>query len=242
MLRVALIDDERLARQGLRQMLDTLGSVSVVGEADSAEAAAEVIRREKPDAIFLDIHMPLMNGFEMLKTLDKPPRVVFVTAHSQHALQAFEVSAVDYLLKPVRPERLADAVKRLEEACGITPQDSVVPYQPKDRICLRLPHRTIVASIADIAALQAEGDFTRVIGTSEPNLLIYRPLGHYADLLPSPPFVRVDRSLLINSDRIARTERVSRDTMKLWMRDLPEPFLLGRAAQARLKATVFVAG
>ncbi|MCX6975652.1 MAG: response regulator [Verrucomicrobia bacterium] len=99
MLRVAVIDDERLARQGIRQMLAAHPRLQLVGEADSKSTALALIQQEKPDGIFLDVHMPGGTGFDLLQALDAPPTAVMVTAHAEHAIQAFDIHAVDYLLR-----------------------------------------------------------------------------------------------------------------------------------------------
>lgn len=233
MLRVVLVDDERLARQGMCQLLAAHPEVAVVAEAARVPAALQAIREAKPDAIFLDVHMPGADGFVLLSQLENPPKVIFVTAHSEHAARAFEVQAVDYLLKPVRPERLADAVNRLAAVCG--QQAESTSYGRSDRICLRTPQRTVVAALDAVIALEAEGDFTRFSIAGEAPLLIYRTLGSYEKILPNPPFARLSRSLIVNLERIARAEHVSRDETTLALRDLPRPFTLGRRALARLK-------
>lgn len=235
MLRVVLVDDERLARQGIRQLLAAHPEVTVVGEAGRVSAAVEVIRAENPDAIFLDIQMPGASGFELLGHLEDAPKVVFVTAHSEHAARAFEVQAVDYLLKPVSPSRLADTIRRLTAACRQT-EDSV-PYQSADRICLRTPQRTVLTRLADIVAMEADGDFTRFHLLGEPPLLVCRSLRNCEETFPSPPFLRLSRSLIINLDKVTSLEHPSRDEARLTLSGLPEPFLLGRRALARLKKT-----
>ena len=233
MLRVILVDDEPLARLGMRQLLASHPSISIVGEAQNAKVAAELIRREKPEGIFLDIHMPKSDGFDLLRDVADKPKVVFVTAHSEHAIRAFEVQAVDYILKPVRPERLADAVHRLTAACAA--REESTPYKSSDRLCLRTPQRTLVADLKDVIALEADGDFTRVHITGESPLMICQSLSQYEATLPDPPFFRVGRSLMVNLNRITKAEPVSRDTMNLWLAGIAIPFPLGRRAQARLK-------
>lgn len=233
MLRVALVDDEPLARQGLRRMLATHKEVEIVAEADRVSVATPLLLKEKPDAVFLDIRMPGADGFELLKTLDPAPKIVFVTAHSNHAVRAFDVEAVDYVLKPVRPERLAAAISRLRSACSLAEESPV--YAAGDRICLRTPQRTVLAALADIAALEADKDFTRFHIAGEAPLLICRAIGEYARTLPTPPFLRLSRSLMINIGRIARADHSSRDETRLWMKGIPVPFQLGRTARARLK-------
>lgn len=233
MLRVVLVDDERLARQGLRQLLADHAEIAVVGEASRVPAAAELIRTEKPDAVFLDIQMPGADGFDLLTQMEESPKVIFVTAYSQHAVRAFDVQAVDYLLKPVSPERLASAVQRLSAACADQPDTT--RHESGDRLCLRTPQRTLIVALRNVTALEAEGDFTRFHIVGEAPLLIYRSLGAYEASLPRPPFLRVSRSLIINLDRLAGIEQLSRDETRIRLRENPKPFLLGRRALVRLK-------
>ncbi len=236
MLRVMLIDDEALARQGLRADLQQLPEVEVCGEAESIEEAIEIIPLVRPQALFLDIRMPHGDGFALLPRLPAPLPVVFVTAHSEFAAQAFEVQAVDYLLKPVRPARLAEAVARLQSALG---QDGEEPaYGEEDRICLRTPERTLVTRADDIILLQAEGDFTRVTVEQEHPLLICQTLGIFERTLPSPPLVRLDRSLMINIERVETIEVSPTRGARVTLRGLELPVELGRTALRRLRESI----
>ena len=234
MLKVILIDDEPLAREGLRALLQAHPSLQIVGEAGNASAAEALVAAEQPDAAFLDINMPRKSGFEFLKDLKMPLPVIFVTAHSEYAVQAFEVQAVDYLLKPLEPLRLAAAVERLEAACGRT--ESATPiYEKEDRICLRTPQRTVIARLNDIVTLEAEGDFTRIHLANETPLLICQTLGYYEKTLPSQTFQRLSRKLIINTKRLRKTEPLSRDETFLTLEGLPSPISIGRRAAVRLK-------
>ena len=230
MLRVMIVDDEPFARQGLRQMLEALGGVEVCGEAESLRQALDAIPALRPDGVFLDIEMPGGGGFEILSRLQNPPPVVFFTAHSEFAARAFDVQAVDYLLKPVRRERLRIALDRLREAAA--------PYGEGDRICLRTPGRTLVTPIEKVVLLEAEGDFTRVAVESEPPILICQTLGAYEDTLPSPPFLRLDRSLIINTGRVESIESASGAAGCVRLTGISSPVPLGRAALRRLRGAV----
>ena len=236
MLRVVVIDDEHLARQGIRQLLAAHPSMQLVGEADSRDTALNLIKQEKPDAIFLDIHMPGGTGFDLLHALDVPPKVVIVTAHSEHAVQAFDDEAVDYLLKPVGPARFAQAVVRLQAA--FLPARIAYPpaFLPDDHICFRTPQRTLTVPACDILALQAEGDFTRIFLKNSLPLLICVTLGQYEKLLPSPPFIRLDRSLILNLQAPLRLQRKSRDEASLILENSNQEIPLGRTAQTRLNS------
>ena len=236
MLRVMLIDDEALARQGLRAELQQLPEVEVCGEAESIEEAVEIIPLVRPQALFLDIRMPHGDGFALLPRLPAPLPVVFVTAHSEFAAQAFEVQAVDYLLKPVRPARLAEAVARLQSALGRGGEEPA--YGEEDRICLRTPERTLVTRAEDIVLLQAEGDFTRVTVEQEHPLLICQTLGIFERTLPSPPLIRLDRSLMINIERVETIEVSPTRGARVTLRGLEPPVELGRTALRRLREAI----
>ena len=238
MLRVAVIDDENLARQGLRHLLGAHPELELIGEADSHASALDLLRRESPDAIFLDIRMPGGTGFDLLQALDIMPKVVMVTAHAEHASQAFDIEAVDYLLKPVRPARFAQAVRRLQ--ASFTSALEPLIHSLEDHICLRTPQRTVTAPIQDILLLQADGDFTRVFLKSSPPLMICHPLRYYEKILPSPPFVRLDRSLITNLHTTLRLDRKSRDLATLVIEGVSEEILLGRTAQKRLHEAVAI--
>jgi two-component system LytT family response regulator len=238
MLRVAVIDDENLARQGLRHLLGAHPELQLIGEADSYGSALELLRRESPDAIFLDIRMPGGTGFELLQALDIMPKVVMVTAYAEHASQAFDIEAVDYLLKPVRPARFAQAVRRLH--ASFSPALEPPIYTLEDHICLRTPQRTVTARIQDILLLQADGDFTRVFLKSSPPMMICHALRYYEQILPSPPFVRLDRSLITNLHATLSLDRKSRDLATLLIGGISEEVTLGRTAQKRLQEAIAI--
>lgn len=233
MLRVMLVDDEPLARRGLRQLLANHSDLEIVGEAATVTAASEILAEQKPQAVFLDVRMPGGSGFDLIQGTGEDPKVIFVTAHSEHAARAFEVQAVDYLLKPVRPERLAKAVERLKAVCE--GREEAPGYQQDEPICLRTPERTVVTPPGEIAAIQADGDFSRFFLIGQPSLLICRSLLSWEKTLPSPPFLRVSRSLLVNVRRVLSITEKSRDHGLLRLEGMHEEFELGRAALGRLK-------
>jgi len=229
-VRVLIVDDEPLARSAIRRLLAAHPTVEIVGEADSTDEARRAIERTKPQLIFLDIELGGGDGFDLLASLEQPPIVVFVTAYAQHAVEAFAVDAVDYLLKPVAPERLAESLGRVERQLA----RAALPAAP-GVIELKTPKRTVLAQPAEIVALRADGDFTRVQVAHQPEVMIWRTLAHFESLLPSPPFLRLGRSLIINRDRLRNFETPSRDTARLTLQGMTEPLVLGRAATARLR-------
>jgi len=235
MLRVVLCDDERLALQRLRQLIAPHPNFQIVGEANTKAAAIKLIRKERPDALFLDVQMPGATGFDLLKALHPPPKTVMVTAYAKYALQAFDLEAIDYLIKPVTPQRFAQALHRLVTACTKKTVISKTPYSLQDRICLRTPHQSMVVPIDSIPLLQADGDFTRIHIPNSAPLMICQPLGSYEKILPFPPFARIDRSHIINLNHITRLERKSRDEANLVLEGVNDKIPIGRTAQLRLK-------
>ncbi|MEX1117920.1 MAG: LytTR family DNA-binding domain-containing protein [Terrimicrobiaceae bacterium] len=237
MLRLMLVDDEPLARQGLKELLAELDNVSVVAEAASVAEALVNIARHKPEALILDIRMPEATGFDLLKNLTSPLPVVFVTAYTEYAVRAFDVQAVDYLLKPVRPARLAEAIQRLQSVIN-SPDHDETPYAMADRICLRTPERTIVAPLGDVIVLQAEKDFTRVSVAGNPPLLICQSLGTYERNLPKPPFLRIDRSTILNTSRLLSVEISPTRGAHVTLDGLSSPLALGRSGLRRLRQAI----
>jgi two-component system LytT family response regulator len=235
MLRVVLCDDERLALQRLRQLLAPHPNFQIVGEASNKSTAIKLIRKERPHALFLDVQMPGATGFDLLKALHPPPKTVMVTAYAKYALQAFDLEAIDYLIKPVTPQRFAQALHRLVTACTKKTVISKTPYSLQDRICLRTPHQSMVVPIDSIPLLQADGDFTRIHIPNSAPLMICQPLGSYEKILPFPPFARIDRSHIINLNHITRLERKSRDEANLVLEGVNDKIPIGRTAQLRLK-------
>ena len=150
---------------------------------------------------------------------------------SSPSVEAFAVNAVDYLLKPVEAARLAESLARAGRQLDRGPAGSGV-------IALRTPKQTVLAQPTEIAALRADGDFTHVFIADQPAVMIWRTLGHFEELLPSPPFLRLGRSLIINCDRLRKVEMPSRAGGQITLEGMSEPLVLGRTAAARLRETL----
>ena len=236
MLRVVIVDDEHLARQAMRRLLVAHPDVEIAGEAESLAGAIDLFGRTRPQLLFLDIELGGGDGFDLLAALEPPPIVVFVTAYPQYAAVAFAVEAADYLLKPVEPERLAESLdrvrRRLAQAHGLTSGPS---QGASELIELKTPRRTVLAAPGEIAALRADGDFTRVLLADRPEVMIWRTLAHFESLLPAPPFLRLGRSLIINRDRLRSIEAQSREGAQITLLGIAEPLSIGRTAAQRLR-------
>lgn len=239
LLRTLLVDDERLARKHLRTLLAAHAEVDIVGEAASVKEAAAIAAFERPDLVLLDVQMPPQTGFDLLTFLPSPaPAIVFTTAHDAFAVRAFEVSAVDYLLKPISAERLAVALNRINAGHNSTHPFSNAPLAIDESLILRTSNRVRRVRLAEIAAIAAEGHYTRVYLVSEPAMFILRGINSWAAQLPEKEFLRVDRSLIVNLARIRALDVSTRNAATLTLEAIGVPFSLGRAATARIRSVL----
>lgn len=239
LLSTLVVDDEFLARKRVRSLLAAHPDVVVVGEAATIPEAAALAVSTRPALVLLDVQMPPDSGFDLLPLLPAPaPAVVFATAHDAFAVRAFDVSAVDYLLKPISPARLAAALARVRAGRAPTGPGSSAPFAPDETLILRDGDRVRRVPLADIAAVVAEGHYTRVCFMTEPAMFILKGINGWADQLPTPGFLRVDRSLIVNLARVQTLERLSRDEARLTLAAIAPPLILGRAAAVRLRAAL----
>lgn len=186
-MRALIVDDERLARVELRRLLEPHTHIEIAGEARTVDEALVLIRAVHPDVLFLDIEMPGASGFDLLEHLDGDvPHVIFTTAFDQHAVRAFEVNALDYLLKPIAPARLSEAIARIA-ARG----------RPLSRLFLRDGERCWIVDAAEVALLESEGNYTRVhLPRDAP--LIHRTLSVFEARLDPQTFFRANRRQIVN--------------------------------------------
>lgn len=202
-MKALIIDDERMARREMRSLLEAHPEIEIVGEADSGETALSLLPSLKPDVLFLDIQMPEMDGFEFVNAMgEHSAQIIFCTAYDAHALRAFEVNAVDYLLKPVDPERLATAIQRLHEtSTSETVTQDETPLRETDRVLLKGDQRTWFVPVRSIYLLQSEGNYTHVFFEGG-KVLLPRSLAALEQRLSLPIFFRANRAQLINTRAI----------------------------------------
>ena len=239
-IRCLIVDDERLARQALRHLLAPHPDCQIVAEAADIVEAAGAVRQHRPDVLFLDIQMPGGEGFQLLDNLAPDlPFVVFVTAHDRHALRAFEVNALDYLLKPVEPARLAVALQRLRQkmtpaAVPDLPPDALPRLLEEDRVLLPLGHSGCFAPVRDILHVTAEGKRSVVQLRDGRKVIVRQTMATWTARLPAGLFAQLDRSCLVQWRRIHRADLHALGGVLEF--DAPGCELtLGRAAAQRLR-------
>jgi two-component system LytT family response regulator len=220
MLRALIVDDEAPARRYLRRLLEAAPGVHITSEAATIEQARRFIREDEPDALFVDVALTSGTGFDLLAGLEPMPAVVFVTAHNDYAALAFDIQAVDYLLKPVNPDRLAQTLARL---------------RPHASLAMRTKTGKSFIKIQQLTHVQAQGDYVLLCSAEHENELIHTTLKRFATQLPSPPFCLLSRSLIINLDHISHVSDQPGHHTRVAFTTGAAPLTLGRAATQRLR-------
>ena len=241
-LRVVIVDDEEPARALLREYLAADPGVELVAECANGFEAVRAVQELRPDVLLLDVQMPKLDGFEVLELLEQPPAVIFITAYDQHALRAFEVHAVDYLLKPFSRERLVEAMARARERAGGLDAPLVKALaeaarpggSTAARILVRDGAKVHVVPLEKIDCIEAQDDYVSIRSEGRA-LLKQQTLASLETQLDPSRFIRVHRSWILNIERLVRLEPATKDTWVAVLRDgskLP----VSRAGHDRLRA------
>ena len=209
-----IVDDEKLARELLREYLEGFPEIEIIGESAKGNEAVELINKMKPDILFLDVQMPGMNGFDVLEEIDHEPYVIFTTAYDQYAIKAFEKNAVDYLLKPLDEERFRSAVNRalkrktaekgsVEELLRSIKSDS---RNFETHIFVQKSEKLFNLPVEEIVYLEASGDYT-IITTRNDQFVSSSGIGKLEEIMDPDAFIRVHRSTIININYLKEIER-----------------------------------
>lgn len=247
-VRAAIVDDEDLARQVLREYLTPHSDIEIVAECANGFEAVKAVAELKPDLVFLDIQMPKLDGFEVLELLDPSPAIIFVTAHDNHAIRAFEVHAVDYLLKPVGVDRFEAALARVKERLAANaanqsqPRASAAelaaaarqPAQYVDRIPVREGTSVVIIPAAKLDYVEAQDDYVALVSQGKKHLKQQTISSIEAALDPSR-FLRIHRSYIVNLERVARVEPYGKDSYVAVLADRVQ-LPVSRAGYSRLRA------
>ena len=213
LFKTVIIDDERLAREELKSILSEYPEIEIIAEAKNGDEGIEIIESMKPDLVFLDVNMPGMTGFEMLKKLEEIPYVIFVTAYDEYALKAFEVRALDYILKPIDPERLGESMDKLkieddhefESSTSSKIARKERQLTVKDRVFIKDGEKCYFVQLSEVRMLESDGNYVKVyFGKNRP--LILRSLNSFEERLDPEHFFRANRKFIINLDWVKNIE------------------------------------
>jgi two-component system, LytTR family, response regulator len=222
-IRTIIVEDERLARELLKKYLHSIVEIELIGECQNGFEAVKKINTEKPDLIFLDIQMPKLNGFEMLELLEEAPVVIFTTAYNHYAIKAFEVNAIDYLLKPYTEERLKEAVERaFEKIKKPVKEKKDLPARFDgsylDRIAIKDGTNIVIIPTDKVKYIEAQDDYVMIF-TSEGKYLKQRTMKYYEENLNPADFVRIHRSYIAAVKEIKQIDLLEKETYQAILTD-----------------------
>ncbi len=228
-MKALIVDDERLARKELIEMLESYDQLEIIGEAQNADEALKILDTQKTDVVFLDIHMPEMDGFQFLNSLDHVPfEVVFVTAYDEHALKAFEVNALDYLLKPIDQGRLNQVIEKLQKLrtnkrkpSNESDQDNFEPdtvLTVNDRIFIKDGEKCWFVQLKDVFLFESYGNYVKVFFKDQKPLIL-KSLNLIEERLDNKKFFRANRKHIVNLDYVNRVESWFNGGFMLYMND-----------------------
>jgi two-component system LytT family response regulator len=235
-MKAIVVEDSRLAREGLIRMLKDFAEVDVIGQADHPSTALALIQELHPDVLFLDIHMPGETGFDLLEKLDYTPRIIFTTAYSDYAIRSFDYHTVDYLLKPISPERLAQAIRKLSDkaqdsAEGLTKngedsettdkvsnQDNKGVLDINNKIFIKDGERCFLVSLESIQYIESSKNYVQIFFNNK-KAYVKKSLNSIEERLPKKHFFRASRQHIVNLQAIGKIEESMSDGYKITMND-----------------------
>lgn len=216
-MRAMVIEDSRLAREGLIRMLQAFAEIEVIGQAENADAALALIRELRPELLFLDIHMPGASGFELLEQLDYTPRIIFTTAYSEHAIRSFDYHTVDYLLKPISADRLAKAIAKISEP---SEQDTAAkpPLDMTSRVFIKDGDHCHLVLVESISYIESCKNYVRVY-FADKKVFVKKSMNTIDERLPPKHFFRISRQHIVNLQAIAQIAESVGEGYELTMSD-----------------------
>jgi len=250
-IKAILVDDEEHLRHYLRELLAAFPEISIEGEAHDVQSAISLLRSTSVEVIFLDIRMPPDNGFDLLPLLaklDPMPAIIFVTAYDKYAIEAFENDALDYLTKPVHPERLAKTIERLKKSLmggSGSDQDKHTSPDMKPTFTRDLTEQSLVplrdrslllmTPVNEICAIKSEGDYTRIFIQSKNAIMVKARITDWEQNLPRSIFTRISRSLIFNKKKVCKTVTLDRNHSEAYLTGITTIFTISRLEMKRLR-------
>ena len=232
--KAVIVDDEELARVDLKKVLNGFPEIIVAGEAENIKTAVELIDNEKPNLVFLDIQLKRENGFDLLDKVETQADIVFVTAFDKYAIRAFEVNALDYLLKPVNPDRLKLTIEKLSDKSR-TEKDPVKKLNYDDVLFLQLKDKYKFQKLNEIIAISSNGDYSYIHTSDGQKKLTSKSMKEWETRLPENNFIRIHRETIINLQFVAGIDEWFYSSYKIHIKGIPEPFIMSRRYAYKVK-------
>lgn len=235
-IKALVVDDERLARKGLIEQLNLIPEIELTAEADGVPSALEAIKVHHPDVVFLDIQMPGQTGFDLVEQLeDFKGHFIFVTAYDDYAIRAFEINALDYLMKPVSKERLINALERISTTQSNSSEEQHGKLNYDDQLFTTIGSKMQFLKINQIILIQSDGDYTDVNLTNGSHGLVNKTMKEWEERLPENHFVRIHRTSIINTEYIEKIEKWFNYSYRVKLKGIEEPVVISRRYAKKLK-------
>jgi two-component system LytT family response regulator len=235
-LKALIVDDERLARVNLKKLLEPLSEIEIVGEASSCQGAVDMINMFNPQLIFLDIQLSGETGFDLLEIIESSIKIIFVTAYDEYAIRAFEVNAIDYLLKPVNPERLRVSIEKVIKN-EKEQKNAAKSYEYSDSIYVRLNNfASRFIKISSITFIEPVGNYSKIVTIEGKHCLVLKTLKQWLEELPDNNFVRIHRSSIVNIEHVDHIEKRPDTGHMAYLKNRPEPIEISRRYAKKLKS------
>ncbi|HPN37568.1 MAG TPA: LytTR family DNA-binding domain-containing protein [Melioribacteraceae bacterium] len=228
-----IVDDERLARIELKSLLSKFEEIEIVAEADSVDSAFEILKKLDIDLIFLDIQMPGKSGFYLLEQIEINAKIVFVTAYDEYAVKAFEVNALDYLLKPISQQRLAETINRITGVFNEKVPNYNLNYD--DRLFLQFNSKYKFIKLNEIKYINSAGDYTKITLNSEISGLTNKSMNEWENRLPLNYFCRIHRTTIVNLEYIDKIEEWFEGGYRVYLKGDEPPLIISRRYLLKLK-------
>ena len=235
MYRSLIIDDERLARETLKDMLADFPMIEIIGEAESVSHSIQLINSFAPHLLFLDIQLTDGTGFDLLSKISYSGKVIFITAYDEFAIRAFEVNAIHYLLKPVSHGSLKEAIDRLQRTEFEKVPDNLINFKFTDRLLVSSGSSLNFIKVSSIVTIAAAGDYSLIRTSDGKELIDSKTMTEWEDRLPKNHFLRINRSVIINFDAIEKTEQKSVNLILINVRGITEPFRISRLYYKKIR-------
>jgi len=230
-----VVDDEQLARKAIISLIRDFPEIEIAGEAEDVNQAAALIASHQPDLLFLDIQMPGKSGFDLLNEVNYQGKVIFITAYDEYALRAFEINALDYLMKPISPDRFKLAIERLNDQTITEAVPGKQDLRYDDRLFLLMGKHMVFLKISSIVYIQAEGDYTQVTTADGRKGLILKSMKEWIKRLPDSHFCRIHRSYIVNLDFVDKIEKEYNYDFSVTLKNTEKTLIMSRRYARLLK-------
>lgn len=229
-----IVDDERLARKDLISFLKEFDNIKIVGEAEDVSSAKSLCDKLNPDIVFLDIQMPGESAFSLVEKINPDIKIIFVTAYDEYAVRAFDVNALDYLMKPVNPERLKQTIDKIEQKTD-TAENKYKNLCYDDSLFILLNSQMKFIKISDILTIESSGDYSEISLKNNFKGLTSKPMREWEQRLPEKQFIRIHRSAIVNLNFICKVEEWFNNSFKVFITGKTEPLIISRRYASKLR-------